>query len=184
MTYSFNDLRTKLTDVSDWLGKELSAVHTGRASIGLLDGVRVDTYGSPMPLQQLANMTVEDARTIRIAPWDAGSVQAIEKALRDANLGVSVVNDGKGIRAVFPELTGETREKYAKAVGKKLEEARISTRTLREEVWSDIQKQEKEGKMSEDDKFRSKETMETLIKEANERLEAVAKRKEEEILGK
>jgi ribosome recycling factor len=184
MAYSFNDFKVKLTGVSEWFTKELSSVHTGRASIGLLDGVRAEVYGSPMPLQQLANMTVEDARTIRISPWAADATQAIEKALRDANLGVSVVNDGKGIRAIFPELTGETREKYAKVVGKKLEEARISVRALREEVWSDIQEQEKGGKMSEDDKFRSKETMEALIKEVNEKLEAVTKRKEEEILGK
>lgn len=184
MSYQFNDFKTKLASISEWLSKELSGVHTGRASIALLDGIRADVYGSAMPLQQVASMTVEDARTIRIAPWDAGSVQAVEKALREANIGVSVVNDGKGIRAIFPELTGETREKYAKVVGKKLEEARISVRTLREETWSDIQKREKDGEMSEDDKFRAKEAMESLVKEANEKLEAAAKRKEEEILGK
>ncbi len=184
MAYSFNDFKTKLAHVPEWLSKELSGVHTGRASIGLLDGIRAEVYGTPMPLNQVANMSIEDARTIRIAPWDAGSVTAVEKAIRESNLGVSVVNDGKGIRAIFPELTGETREKYAKIVRTKLEEGRIRTRSMREEVWEDIQEQQKDGKMSEDDKFRSKETMEGLIKETNEKLEAVAKRKEDEILGK
>ncbi len=184
MAYSFNDFKTKLSGVSDWLSKELGAVHTGRASIGLLDTVRAESYGTMMPLQQLANMNVEDARTIRISPWAVDTAPAIEKAIREANIGVSIVNDGKGIRAIFPELTGETREKYAKIVGKKLEEARISVRALREEVWNDIQKKEKDGAMSEDEKFRGKEEMEKLIKEANEKLEAIAKRKEDEILGK
>lgn len=184
MAYSFNDFKAKLAAVPEWLTKELSGVHTGRASIALLDGIRAEVYGTPMPLNQVANMAIEDARTIRIAPWDAGSVTPIEKAIRESNLGVSVVNDGKGIRAIFPELTGETREKYAKVVRAKLEEARIRTRGLREEVWDDIQKQEKEGNMSEDDKFRAKETMEGLIKEINEKLEGIAKKKEDEILGK
>jgi ribosome recycling factor len=184
MPYSFNDFKTKLSAVPEWLGKELSGVHTGRASIGLLDGIRAEVYGTPMPLAQIANMSIEDARTIRIAPWDATSVQAIEKAIHESNMGVSVVNDGKGIRAIFPELTGETREKYAKVVRTKLEEARIRTRSCREETWDDIQKQEKDGAMSEDDKFRAKETMEGLIKETNEKLESIAKRKEDEILGK
>jgi ribosome recycling factor len=183
MAYSFNAFKEKLAGAAERLSKELAAVHTGRASIALLDGVRAEVYGSSMPLQQLANMNLEDARTIRITPWSADSVQAIEKGLRDASLGVSVVNDGKGIRAIFPELTGETRERYAKVVGKKLEEARISVRTLREEVWNDIQKKEKEGDMSEDDKFQAKESMEALVKETNEKLEAIAERKEKEILG-
>ncbi len=167
----------------EWLSKELGNIQTGRATVAFFDGIRAESYGAQMPLNQLAGMTIEDARTIRISPWAQDTATAIEKAIRDANLGVSVVNDGKGIRAIFPELTGETREKYAKIVGKKLEEARISVRGLREEAWSDIQKQEKDGMLSEDDKFVAKETMETMVKETNEKLEAVAKRKTDEILS-
>jgi ribosome recycling factor len=184
MTHSFGDFKEKLAGVSDWLSRELGSIHTGRASVALLENVRAESYGTPMPLQQLAGMTVEDARTIRIVPWAADTMQAIDRALREANLGISVAGDGKGIRVIFPELTGETREKYAKIVGKKLEEARVSVRALREEVWGDIQKKGKDGKMSEDEKFKSKETMETMVKEANEKLDAIAERKEEEILGK
>jgi ribosome recycling factor len=184
MAYSFNNFKEKLGGIAEWLSKELGAVQTGRATVAFLDGIRAESYGSQMPLNQLAGMTIEDARTIRIDPWSTDTTAAIEKAIREANLGVSVVTDGKGIRVIFPELTGETREKYAKLVGKKLEEARISVRALREEVWSDIQKQEKEGAMSEDEKFKGKESMENLVKETNDKLDAIAKRKEEEILGK
>jgi len=183
MAYQFGEFKTKLAEVEEWFKGECSAIRTGRASIALLDDVRADVYGSKMPLNQVASVNVEDARTIRIAPWDHANTAPVEKAIRDANLGVSVVGDDKGLRVVFPEMTGESREKYAKLLGKKLEEARVSVRSAREEVWGDIQKQEKDGDMSEDEKFRGKEEMEKLVKDANEKLEALAKRKEEEILG-
>lgn len=183
MAYSFNTFKEQLAGIPEWLTKELGNIQTGRATIAFFDGIRAESYGAQMPLNQLAGMTIEDARTVRIAPWAQDTTTAIEKAIREANLGVSVVNDGKGLRAIFPELTGETREKYAKIVGKKLEEARISVRGCREEAWTDIQKLEKEGELSEDEKFKGKETMESMVKETNEKLEAIAKRKEEEILS-
>ncbi len=183
MAYNFANLKTKTAEIQEWLKKELSSIHTGRASVALLDGVRAEVYGNMMSLQQLASINVEDARTIRIVPWDSGAMSPIDKALREANLGVSVAGDDKGIRVIFPELTGESREKYIKIAGKKLEEARISIRNAREEVWTDIQKKEKEGGMSEDDKFRGKEEMEKIVKEANEALDKLLARKEEEIRG-
>lgn len=183
MAYNFSSFKQSLADVPEWLSKELSGIQTGRATLAFFDGLRVESYGSMMPINQVAGMNVEDARTVRIAPWDRNSVGPIEKALRESNLGVSVVTDDKGIRAIFPELTTETREKYAKLVGKKLEEARISVRSLREDVWSDIQKQEKEGAMGEDDKFSAKETMEKMVQETNQKLEALAERKEKEIMS-
>ncbi|QQR82733.1 ribosome recycling factor [Candidatus Campbellbacteria bacterium] len=181
MAYNFSDLKKKTAEIQEWLSKELSAIHTGRASVALLDTVRASAYGSFMPITQLANMSVEDARTIRIAPWDSSVLGAIDKALREANLGVSVATDDKGIRVSFPDLTTETREKYVKLVGKKMEEARISIRGVRDEVWNDIQTKEKGGAIGEDEKFRAKEEMEKLIKEANEKLEELARQKEENI---
>jgi ribosome recycling factor len=183
MAYNFSDLKKKTQEIKEWFSKELSAIHTGRASVALLEGIRVTAYGSSMPINQLANIGVEDARTIRITPWDTSVSSGIEKAIQEANLGVSVGSDGKGIRISFPELTTESREKYVKVVGKKLEDARISVRGVREEVWSDIQKLEKDGKLGEDDKFRAKEEMEKLIKESNDALDTLAKKKETEILG-
>jgi ribosome recycling factor len=181
MAYNFSDLKKKTTEIQEWLSKELSAIHTGRASVALLDTVRASAYGSSMPITQLANMSIEDARTIRISPWDSSVLGAIEKALREANLGISVAADEKGLRVSFPDLTTETREKYVKMVGKKMEEARISIRGVRDEVWNDIQTKEKGGAIGEDDKFRAKEEMEKLIKETNDKLEEIAKRKEEDI---
>jgi ribosome recycling factor len=181
MAYNFSDTKKKTAEIQEWLSKELSAVHTGRASVALLDTVRVAAYGSFMPITQLANMSTEDARTIRISPWDSSVLSAIDKALREANLGVSVATDEKGLRVSFPDLTTETREKYIKLVGKKMEEARISIRGVRDEVWNDIQTKEKGGAIGEDDKFRAKEEMEKIIKEANEKLEEIARQKEEHI---
>ena len=181
MSYAFSDLKKKTQEIQEWLTKELSAVHTGRASVSLLDTVRVPAYGSSMPITQLANMSIEDARTIRISPWDTSVLGAIDKALREANLGVSVATDEKGLRVSFPDLTTETREKYVKLVGKKMEEARISIRGVRDEVWNDIQVKEKGGTLGEDDKFRAKEEMEKIIKETNDKLESIARQKEESI---
>lgn len=182
MSYNLSSFKQALAEVPEWLSKELSGIQTGRATLAFFDGIRVDSYGSQMPINQVAGMTIEDARTVRIAPWDRNTVAAVEKALRESNLGVSVVTDDKGIRAIFPDLTTETRERYAKMVGKKLEEARISVRSLREDVWSDIQKQEKDGAMSEDDKFTAKDAMEALVKETNEKLESIAEKKEKDIM--
>ena len=181
MAYNFSDVKKKTVEIQEWLSKELSAVHTGRASVALLDTVRVSAYGSFMPIAQIANMSTEDARTIRISPWDSSVLGAIDKALREANLGVSVATDEKGLRVSFPDLTTETREKYVKLVGKKMEEARISIRGVRDEVWNDIQTKEKGGAIGEDEKFRAKEEMEKIIKEANEKLEEIARQKEENI---
>lgn len=181
MAYNFGDVKKKTIEIQEWLSKELSSVHTGRASVALLDTVRVSAYGSFMPITQIANMSTEDARTIRISPWDSSVLSSIDKALREANLGVSVATDEKGLRVSFPDLTTETREKYIKLVGKKMEEARISIRGVRDEVWNDIQTKEKGGAIGEDEKFRAKEEMEKLIKEANDKLEEIARQKEESI---
>ena len=183
MAYSFTQLKKEIDSVKEWLSKELGAIHTGRASIAFLDGIKIESYGAFMPIVQVASLTIEDAKTLRVSTWDKGSIAPIDKAIREANLGVSVAADDKGLRVIFPELTTETREKYVKIAKKKLEEARISLRGAREGIWTDIQQKEKDGDMSEDDKFRSKEEMEKIIKEGNDALDDILKAKEKEILG-
>lgn len=183
MSYNFSSFKTDLALVPEHFAKELSSIQTGRATLAFFDGIRIESYGSQMPINQVAGMTVEDARTVRIAPWDRNTVAAVEKALRESGLGVSVVTDDKGIRAIFPDLTTETRERYVKMVGKKLEEARIAVRTLRENVWSDIQKKHKDSELSEDEKFSAKETMEGMVKEMNEKLEDMSSKKEKDIMS-
>lgn len=182
--YDFSHFKSKVQEIGNWLKKELASIQTGRATVAFLDDIRVESYGTQMPINQVAGMSVEDARTIRIAPWDKTQVQAIERAITTANLGVSAITDDAGIRVLFPELTTETRQKYAKMVGQKLEEARVSVRRERDEVWTAIQNQEKDSTISEDAKFKSKEQMEKLVKEANDMLDTMATRREDEIMGK
>ncbi|MDO8492746.1 MAG: ribosome recycling factor [bacterium] len=181
MAYNFSALKQKVKDTESWLVREFGGVRTGRANPVLLDTVMVDSYGSKMPINQVGNISVEDARTLRISPWDHSLIKEIEKAVNQADIGVSVSVDDMGLRVSFPELTSERRTQLIKVAKEKFEQARIALRTEREAVWSDIQKQEKDGKMSEDDKFRGKEDMQKIIDTGNSALEALFAKKEKEI---
>jgi ribosome recycling factor len=181
MQYNFQNLKKKIDETADWLQKELQSVRTGRATPMLLDSISVEAYGSRMPIREIGAVSIEDPRTLRVSPWDLTQVKAVEKAITIANLGVSVSVDDKGLRVHFPELTSERRLILSKLTKEKLEAARIALRGERDQVWNDIQKQEKEGKMSEDDKFRAKEDMQKAIDEGNRKLEALAEKKEQEI---
>lgn len=183
MAYNFAQLQEKIKEIKTWLEHEYFSIRTGRATPSVLDGVRVESYGVLSPLNQVANITVEDARTLRILPYDAKMGKEIEKAITAGNLGLSVSTDQKGVRVFFPELTSENRTALIKVVRDKLEQARISLRAERDKVWGDIQKQEKDGGISEDDKFRYKDEMQKHIDEGNKALEDIAKRKEEELNG-
>ena len=179
--FNFNELKGELAKVEDWLQKELSSVRTGRAAPAILDAVLVEAYGSKMAIKELAAIAVEDPKTIRVEPWDKSQLKAIEKAVQAADLGVSVDVDDRGLRIVFPELTSERREQFAKMIRAKLEEARISVRNARDKAWDDIQKKEKRGGMGEDDKFRLKDEMQKLVDDANNKLEEMTEKKEKEI---
>ncbi len=181
MAYNFGDLKQNVEVVKEWLGKEYLGIRTGRATPVLLDGILVESYGSKLPINQIATIGVEDARTLRISPWDASQVKEIEKAIVSANLGISVATDDLGSRVSFPELTAERRGVLIKLLKDKLEDARISLRSERDKVWGDIQKQERDGEISEDEKFNYKEEMQKIIDEAGKKLEALAAKKEEEI---
>lgn len=183
MQYNFTKLKADLAATEAWLQKELGAIRTNRANPSILDSVRVEAYGSDMPISGVASMANEDPRTIRITPWDQSLVKAIEKSITVANLGVSVAVDDKGIRVSFPELTGERRKEIVKTAKEKLEQARIQVRKHRDEVNSDIDKKEKEGGMGEDDKFRFKADAQKLIDESSKKLEAAMDKKEKEILS-
>ncbi len=182
MMYDFTNFKNKLEEIKTWLKKELQTVRTGRATPAILDSVKAENYGALVPLNQMANIAVEDARTLRITPFDPNSIKEIERAITEANLGLSIVVDEKGLRVIFPELTGERRQELVKLAKEKLEEARISVRRERDEVWDDIQEKERAGEMTEDEKFASKDEMEELVKKANEELEELFKEKEKEIL--
>lgn len=181
MAYDFAPLKKKVQETEEWLKREFSGVRTGRATPALLDNIRVEAYGSKMPLNQVGTVSVEDARTIRVSPWDASQAKEIEKAITLANLGVSVGADDKGVRVSFPELTSERRESLMKLAKSKVEDARITLRGIRDEVWNDIQRKEKDGDMSEDEKFRGKEEMQKHIDAGNKTFDELLKKKEVEI---
>lgn len=179
----FTEFLNEIANTHDWLKKEMMGIQTGRANPSILDSIQVEVYGAKMPINQLASMSVEDARSIRITPFDKSAAKTIEDGLRAADLGVGVSSSDTGIRLSFPELTTENREKYAKMAKQKFEDARIALRGHRDDVWSAIQKMEKDGEMSEDEKFRAKEAMEKHTQNAQKTLEEILEHKEKEILG-
>ncbi len=179
--FNFSDLKEKIKGVEEWLQKEFSVIRTGRATPMILDFVQVEAYGQKMSIKELANISVEDAKTVKIEPWDQSVAKSIEKAITTSNLGLSMAPFEKGLRIIFPELTSERREQFVKVVKSKLEEARVSLRGLRDKTWKEIEEKEKAGGMGEDDKFRLKEDLQKIIDEANQKLEMVADKKEVEI---
>ena len=181
MAYDFKPFEKRIKEIEERAVKELSGIRTGRAAPAILDGVLVESYGTRVPIVQIATVNVEDARTIRITPWDMGNAKEIEKAITVANLGLSVGADEKGIRVSFPELTSDRRAQLLKLAKEKVEELRTELRAARDHVWNDIQKQEKEKKLTEDDKFRSKDEMQKRVDAANKTFDGSLERKEKEI---
>ena len=183
MQYNFSNFKTELKKVEEFLGKEYRELNIGRASPMVLDSISVSSYGSYVPLKTVANISIEDPKTLRIAPWDKSQIKDIEKAIISSNLGLSVATDDIGIRVIFPQLTTETRQTLVKVLKEKLEEQRIAVRRERERIWEDVQAKEKEGKLTEDEKFRAKEELQKIIDEVNRNLEATFDKKEREVMG-
>lgn len=181
MAYSIKEFEKRCEDVKEWLSREFVGIRTGRATPLLLDLVHVDAYGSKMSMQQVGSINVEDARTLRVAVWDQSLVKAVEKAIIDSNLGVSAVGDSGGVRIIFPELTSERRVQLLKIAKAKHEEARVSLRGARDEVMKEIDKLEKEGEMSQDEKTRAKEEVQKRVDGCNAALESQLGDKEREI---
>ncbi len=181
--YNFSPLKEKIKGVEDWLQKENSQIRTGQATPAILDDIRVESYGSTMKLTQVASVSLEDSRTLRVSPWDASQIKSIEKAIVTSNLGLGTAVDEKGVRVSFPQLTAERRTQFVKIAKDKLEHARVTLRSVRDEIWSDIQKKEKEGGMGEDEKFRYKTELEKQIQDAGKKLETFFTKKEKEIVG-
>ena len=181
LNYDFKTFEGKAAAAREWLGREYGGLRTGRAAPAILDGVMVTAYGSLTPLKQVGNVGVEDARTLRVSAYDAGLIKDIERAITAANLGVGTTSDGTNIRVTFPELSSERREQLVKLAKAKLEEARTTVRIARDETWKDIQEKEKEGTLTEDDKFSLKEELQKKVDAANKDLEAAFEKKEAEM---
>lgn len=178
---NFEKYRKNIEEAKKWLQKEFMGIRTGAASVAILDSVKVEAYGSLMPLNQLANIGIENAKTISITPFDGSQVRTIQKTLTDSNLNLAVSVAGTTIRLSFPELTIERKGLLTKLAKEKIEEAKISIRKHRDETKNEIEKMEKNGEITKDEKFSFKKKMEEITKEANTELEEILKLKEEEI---
>ncbi len=161
---------------------ELAKVRTGRASISLLDGISVDAYGSMLPMNQVATLTIPESRMIAIQPWDPQMVPAIEKAIMASNLGLAPANDGKVIRLTIPQLTEERRKELVKQVRKTAEEFRVAVRNVRRDSIRDLREFESEKMISEDDQKRGEEELQKITDRYVEQIGEVAERKEAEIM--
>ena len=165
--------------------KELASIRTGRATTSLLDTVHVNYYGNPTPVNQMASVSVPDARTIMIQPWEATQLKAIEKAIQIADLGVNPQNDGKVIRLVMPTLTEERRKQLAKSVGKIAEEGRVAIRNVRREANDKLKAMAKDKKapITEDDERRGHDQIQKTTDQYIAKVDELLKKKEQEILS-
>ena len=162
--------------------EDFAAIRTGRAHPSMFHKINVDYYGSPTPLQQLASFTVPEARIIIISPYDQGAMSAIEKAIRDSDLGVNPTDDGKTIRVVLPELTEERRKDYIKVAKHKAEEGRVSVRNIRRHAKQALDKLEKDGEVGKDDVTGAEKRLDGLTKKHVDAIDDLLKHKEAELL--
>lgn len=179
MPFNYTKIDAGLKESAEWLAREYSRLHTGRASPAYLDGVMVEAYGSLQPIKNVGSVNIEDARTLRVQLWDKSVIKDVEKSINAANLGVSVAVDGDGMRIIFPTLTTENRSKLVKVLKDKLEDARISVRKERESAMSEL----KTAALPEDEDRRSKDDIQKRVDAANQKLEALFSAKEEEVMN-
>jgi len=162
--------------------KELATIRTGRANTGLLDSIRVDYHGTPMPVNQLGTLSVPDPTVIVISPWDPSAVALIDKAIRTSDLGLNPASDGKLIRVPIPALTEERRKDLVKHIHKVLENHRTAVRNIRRDVKEAVEKLEKEKKISEDDKKRTLDELEKVTHQETKKIEDLSALKEKEVM--
>lgn len=179
MAYSFSHFGTQGKEIVEWLKREYTGISTGRATPAILDLVSVESYGSRTAIPHVASVTIEDPRTLRVAPWDKTQLKAIETALRDADLGLSVSVDDMGLRIFFPQLTTERRAQLVKVLKDRLEDARVKVRMLRQETQKDIEAEA----LPLDDAKRASDELQKKVDEYNSLLEDVFTKKEAEVMN-
>ena len=176
------EAREKMTKAVAHAQEEFAAVRTGRAAPALVERIRVDYYGTEVPLRQIAGFNVPEARLLVVTPYDKGSIKAIEKALQNSDLGINPSNDGQVIRLSFPPLTEERRKDLVKVVRHKAEEARVAVRNLRRSARHDLEALEKEGEISSDELERAEKELERVTHEQVAEIDRVLQHKEQELL--
>ncbi|RRD48043.1 ribosome recycling factor [Tessaracoccus sp. OH4464_COT-324] len=182
MAETEKEAAAKMQQAVDYTREDLATIRTGRAHPAMFSKLTAEYYGAPTPLQQLATFTSSDARTMLITPFDRSSIGAIEKAIREADLGVNPSNDGNSIRCVMPQLTEERRKEYTKLAKSKAEDGRIAVRNARRHAMDALKKLEKDGEISKDDLARAEKTIDQETKKHVDLIDDVLKRKEQELM--
>ncbi|MCF7835980.1 MAG: ribosome-recycling factor [Candidatus Marinimicrobia bacterium] len=179
--YNFLNFKDKAKETEEWFKNEIALIRTGRANPSLIENIKVDYYGTKNQLKGMASISVENAQTLIVRPWDTDAIMPIEQAISGSNIGVQAIGEKGAVRVILPELSEERRISLLKLLSDKLEESKISLRKKREEVWRDIQDKEKSGEFSEDEKFRYKDELQKMVDGAIETLDKVSAQKETEI---
>src|SRR3954470_10888343 len=179
-----DDLKRRMHGALEALKHDLAGLRTGRASTALVDTVHVEVYGSHMPLNQVATVSVPEPRMLSVQVWDRSNVQPVEKAIRNAGLGINPITDGQVIRLPIPELTEERRKELAKLVGQYAEKARIAVRNVRRDGMDHLKQDEKKHDISEDERKRLETEVQKLTDDTIKEIDEAAAAKEKEILGK
>src|SRR5437870_10926034 len=172
----------RMTTAIEILGRDLQSIRTGRASPALLDRIQVDYYGSPTPINGVANISAPDPHIVLVQPWDRSMLQPIEKAIQKSDLGINPTNDGQVIRLVLPQLTQDRRKELVKQVHQRAEEARVAVRNCRRDALDHLRKAEKDGGISKEDEKRSQERLQKLTDGFIKRVEEVSRHKETEVM--
>jgi ribosome recycling factor len=179
---AMSQAKIRMEKAVDDFRKELSGVRTGRANVSLLDHIRVDYHGTPMPVNQLGTLNVPDATMIVIAPWDPSAVPLIDKAIRTSDLGLNPASDGKVLRVPIPALTEDRRKDMVKHIHKVLENHRTAVRNIRRDIKEAVEKLEKDKKISEDEKKRTLDELEKLTHSETKKIEDLSAMKEKEVM--
>ena len=177
------ETRRKMDKVLEAMARDLSRVRTGRASVALLEGIKVECYGTTMPISQVASLAAPESRLLTVQPWDSTVLGDIEKAILKSDLGLNPVNDGKIIRLPIPALTTERRKDLVKMVKKMEEEAKVALRNVRREANEDLKEMKKEKLLAEDDAHRGTDEVQKITDEYTKKVEAQAADKEKDIMS-
>jgi ribosome recycling factor len=177
-----NKFKDRMDKAIDALKEEFAGLRTGRASVHLLEPVTVDAYGSSMPLNSVGAISVPEPRMIMVSVWDKGLVTAVDKAIRNAGLGLNPLTDGQNVRVPIPPLTEERRRDLAKLAGKYAEQQRVAVRNVRREAMEELKKLEKDGEISQDDQKKLETEVQGFTDQAVKKIDDVLKTKEQEIM--
>lgn len=178
----YEDMKDRMAKSLEALKREFTKVRTGRASASLLDSIRVDYYGTPTPLTQMASLSTPEARLILIQPWDTSVLEDMEKAILKSELGLNPMNDGKVLRIAIPTLTEERRKELVKVIGKMAEDSRVAVRNIRRDANDMIKDLKKEKEISEDDAFKAQDEVQKVTQDNIEKVDEILEGKEKEVM--